>query len=117
MCCLQVGYPVLTLHDDGSTSQARFLAMAADADADASPTGGQEGGTVWPIPARVVWEDAGEDDELVVMLNGGAGGGGGGDDGDDDRRLTEKMQELQAAGKWFKVFLYGQNIYVFLDFL
>lgn len=95
----QVGYPVLTLHDDGSTSQARFLAMAADADADADGNGSREGGTVWPIPARVVWEDAGEEEELVVMLNGAAGGGGD----DDDRRLTEKMQGLQAAGKWFKV--------------
>eukprot|EP00903_Cladosiphon_okamuranus_P013627 g12691.t1 len=93
----KVGYPVLTLHDDGSTSQARFLAMAADADADAR--GGEEGGTVWPIPARVVWEGAGKDEELVVMLNAAAGGGGG----DDDRRLTEKMEELHSAGKWFKV--------------
>ena len=98
--CSQVGYPVLTLHDDGSTSQARFLAMAADAGADAGSTGGQGEGTVWPIPARVVWEDAAEGEELVVMLNVAAGGGGG---GDDDRRLTEKMQQLQAAGKWFKV--------------
>eukprot|EP00752_Nemacystus_decipiens_P015740 g14052.t1 len=95
----KVGYPVLTLHEDGSTSQARFLAMAGDA--DAGTTEHQEGGTVWPIPARVVWEDAGEEEELVVMLNGAAGGGGGG--GDDDRRLTEKMQQLQTAGKWFKV--------------
>lgn len=87
---------MLTLHDDGSTSQARFLAMADDSDADATPRGGQEGATVWPIPARVVWEDAGEGEELVAMLNGGGGG-------DDDRRLTGKMQELQAAGKWFKV--------------
>lgn len=91
----QVGYPVLTLHDDGGTSQTRFLAMAAD-EADTTGTGG---GTLWPIPARVVWEGAGEEEELVVMLNGGTGGGGG----DDDRRLTEKMQELQAAGRWFKV--------------
>lgn len=85
-----MGYPVLTLHDDGSTSQARFLAMAANGDgADGADA------TVWPIPARVVWEGAGEGDELVVMLNGGGGG--------DDRRLKEKLQELRAAGKWFKV--------------
>lgn len=76
--------------------------MAADAAADT--TGGQEGGTVWPIPARVVWEGAGEEEELVVMLKGGAGGGDS-----DGRRLTEKMQELQAAGKWFKVQAYTKD--------
>lgn len=83
---------MLTLAEDGSTSQARFLAMAAKEE------GGEgEGDTVWPIPARVIWEGAGDEEGLVVMLEGGGGAG------DDDRELMEKIQELQAAGKWFKV--------------
>ncbi|CAN0168983.1 unnamed protein product, partial [Laminaria digitata] len=81
----QVGYPVLTLAGDGSTSQTRFLAMA----------GGEEDETIWTIPAKVVWEGGGE---LVVMLEGGEGGGGVG-----DQKLKEKLQELEATGKWFKV--------------
>ncbi|CAN0321806.1 unnamed protein product [Pylaiella littoralis] len=96
----KVGYPVLTLAEDGSTSQARFLAMADAATVEKGGGGG--GGTVWPIPARVVWEGAADEEELVVMLEGGGGGGGGGGR-EDDRKLMDKVQELQAAGKWFKV--------------
>ncbi|CAN0229581.1 unnamed protein product [Ectocarpus sp. 6 AP-2014] len=95
----KVGYPVLTLAEDGSTSQARFLAMAEDpATATAASAKGDDGGqgTVWRIPARVVWEGAGEGEELVVMLEGESGAEGG-------RKLKEKVQELQAAGKWFKI--------------
>lgn len=81
----QVGYPVLTLDGDGGTSQTRFLALAGE---------GEKDETTWTIPAKVVWEGGGE---LVVMLEGEGGGGGG------DRKLKEKLQELQTAGKWFKV--------------
>lgn len=90
----QVGYPVLTLAGDGSTSQTRFLAMAGEEDAAAAAGGGGggEAKTIWTIPAKVVWEGGGE---LVVMLEGQGGGVG-------DRKLQEKLQELQAAGKWFK---------------
>lgn len=97
-----MGYPVLTFAEDGSTSQARFLAMA-ETTTTADNAGGQkdEGDTVWPIPARVVWEDAGDGEELVVMLDTTAGVDGGGSG--DGRKLMEKVQELQTAGKWFKV--------------
>lgn len=92
-----MGYPVLTLAEDGSTSQARFLAMTEEPTTAAASTKGDGGqSTVWPIPARVVWEGAGEGEELVVMLEGESGAEGG-------RKLREKVQELQAAGKWFKV--------------
>lgn len=98
-----MGYPVLTLAGDGSTSQTRFLAMAGEENAAAAAGGGGEGDgkdeTIWTIPAKVVWEGGGE---LVVMLEGqGDGEGGGGGVG--DRKLQEKLQELQGAGKWFKV--------------
>lgn len=89
---VQVGYPVLTLTEDGSTSQARFLALAASGQAAATSTKGQ--GTSWNIPVKVVWEG---DGEMSVMLTGEADGGEGG------RKLKEAAQSLQSQGKWFKV--------------
>lgn len=89
---------MLTLAGDGSTSQTRFLAMTGGEDAAAATAAGGKDETVWTIPAKVVWEGGGE---LVVMLEGGGDGEGGGGVG--DRKLQEKLQELQAAGKWFKV--------------
>ncbi|CAM9429069.1 unnamed protein product [Ascophyllum nodosum] len=88
----KVGYPVLTLANDGSTSQTRFLAMAAE-----DIEGGDAGDTTWTIPAAVAWEGGGE---LKVMLGGG---GTAGEEDDGDRKLMEKVQELEKAGKWFKV--------------
>lgn len=75
---------MLTLADDGSTSQTRFLAMASES----------KGDTTWTIPASLAWEGGGE---LKVML------GGEGKDSDGDQELMQKVQELQAEGKWFKV--------------
>lgn len=86
----QVGYPVLTIGDDGSTSQTRFLAMGADQD------GGEK--TTWTIPTKVVWEGEEDGEGLVVMLEGGTEGGGEGGE-----KLKGKIQELQAAEKWYKV--------------
>lgn len=105
----QVGYPVLTLTEDGGTSQGRFLSLAStlqDASggagsdamtADEPDLSGSNSSTKWTIPTRVVWEGA-EDgkEELVVML---AESG----DGEGDRQLKAKLQDLAAAGKWFKV--------------
>lgn len=72
---------MLTLADDGSTSQTRFLAMTSER---------KGGDTTWTIPASVTWEGGGE---LKVIL-GGEGG---------DQKLMKKVQELQTEGKWFKV--------------
>ena len=83
---------MLTLANDGSTSQTRFLAMAAE-----DIEGGDAGDTTWTIPAAVAWEGGGE---LKVMLGGG---GTAGEEDDGDRKLMEKVQELEKAGKWFKV--------------
>lgn len=105
----KVGYPVLTLTEDGGTSQGRFLSLAStlqDASggagsdamtADEPDLSGSNSSTKWTIPTRVVWEGA-EDgkEELVVML---AESG----DGEGDRQLKAKLQDLAAAGKWFKV--------------
>ena len=52
----QVGYPVLTLAGDGSTSQTRFLAMAREEGAAATAAAEGGGKTTWSIPAKVVWE-------------------------------------------------------------
>lgn len=90
-----MGYPVLTLAEDGSTSQSRFLAMLAEKTTTTTTTEGDKGGdTSWSIPVKVVWEGGWE---LVVMLEGG------GRRGDGDRQLMKKVQQLQAAGLWFKV--------------
>lgn len=79
---------MLTLGEDGSTSQTRFLALAA-----AQGAGVDRADTTWTIPAKVVYEG---DGELALMLTGETGGEGG-------RKLMKKVQELQGEGKWFKV--------------
>lgn len=82
---------MLTLAEDGSTSQMRFLALTA-VGGEGKSLEPEETATKWTIPVKVVWDNA----ELVVML---AEGG----DGEGDRKLKEKLQELTTAGKWFKV--------------
>lgn len=88
-----MGYPVVTLTEDGSTSQMRFLSLATEereSEVDSSSS------TTWTIPVKVVWEGCDAGDELVVMLSADGGGDG-------DKELKGKLEELTAAGKWFKV--------------
>lgn len=96
-----MGYPVLTLDQDGKPSQARFLALGGGS--TPQPHAGHED-IKWNIPIKVVWDgdgggDGDGDAEMSVLLTGEEGGGEGG------RKLMEAVQRLQAQGKWYKVHL------------
>lgn len=45
---------------------------------------------------KAVWEGCDDGDDLVVMLSADGGGDG-------DKELKRKLEELTAAGNWFKV--------------